>query len=38
LKEAGLKVGKDLRMGCAAQDKTTPLFRLDKKDREKELF
>ena len=38
LKEAGLKVGKDLRMGCAAQDKTTPLFRLDKKSKTKELF
>ncbi|SIQ43802.1 MBL fold metallo-hydrolase [Halanaerobium kushneri] len=38
LKEAGLKVGRDLRMGCAAQDKTTPLFRLDKKTEEKELF
>ena len=38
LKEAGFEVGKDLRMGCAAQDKTTPLFRLDKKDKTKELF
>lgn len=38
LKEAGITVGKDLRMGCAAQAKTTPLFRLDKKEKEKELF
>jgi len=38
LKEAGFKVGKDLRMGCAAQTKTTSLFRLDKKDKNKELF
>ena len=33
LKEAGFEVDKDLRMGCAAQDKTTPLFRIDKKCR-----
>ena len=38
LKEAGLEVGKDLRMGCASQNKTTSLFRIDKKQREKELF
>ena len=38
LKEAGLEVGKDLRMGCAAQQKTTPLFRLDQKEKTKELF
>ena len=38
LKEAGFKVGKDLRMGCASQSKTTPLFRLDKKEKNKELF
>ncbi|MFW5749622.1 MAG: MBL fold metallo-hydrolase [Halanaerobium sp.] len=38
LKEAGFEVGRDLQMGCAAQDKTTPLFRLDKKLRKKELF
>lgn len=30
LREAGFEVDKDLRMGCAAQDKSTPLFRLDK--------
>jgi len=38
LKEAGLKVGKDLRMGCAAQHKTTPLFRLDQKVPKRESF
>jgi len=38
LKEAGLEVEKDLRMGCAAQDKTTPLFRIDQKAKTKELF
>lgn len=38
LKEAGFKVGEDLRMGCASQDKTTPLFKLHKKQKKKELF
>ena len=38
LKEAGLKVGEDLRMGCADQHKTTPLFRLDQKSKKKESF
>lgn len=38
LREAGFKVGEDLRMGCAGQNKTTPLFQLNKKEKEKELF
>jgi len=38
LKEAGLEIGKDLRMGCAAQNETTPLFRLDQKTKKRELF
>jgi len=38
LKEAGLEVKKDLRMGCAAQNKTTPLFRIDQKAKTKESF
>jgi phosphoribosyl 1,2-cyclic phosphodiesterase len=38
LKEAGFKVGEDLRMGCAAQSKTTSLFRIDQKAKEKEIF
>lgn len=38
LKEAGFKVGRDLNMSCASQNETTALFRLDKKQKEKELF
>jgi phosphoribosyl 1,2-cyclic phosphodiesterase len=38
LKEAGLEVGKDLRMGCADQHQTTPLFRIDLKTKKKESF
>jgi phosphoribosyl 1,2-cyclic phosphodiesterase len=38
LKEAGLEIGRDLRMGCADQHKTTPLFRLDQKTKKKESF
>lgn len=33
LKEAGYKVGEDLRLGCASQEKTTPLFRLDQQQK-----
>ena len=36
LKEAGYKVGRDLRLGCAAQDKPTPLIKLDKESRKKQ--
>lgn len=38
LKEADFKIGEDLRLGCASQSKPTPLFRLDKKEKKKELF
>ncbi|MFN2341649.1 MAG: MBL fold metallo-hydrolase [Halanaerobium sp.] len=38
LKEANLEIGRDLRMGCADQHKTTPLFRLDQKTKKKESF
>ena len=33
LKEAGFKVGRDLQLGCASQEKTTPLFRLNKEEK-----
>ncbi|SFL62547.1 MBL fold metallo-hydrolase [Halanaerobium salsuginis] len=38
LKEAGLKVGRDLQLGCASQKKSTPLFKLIKEQQQREAF